>query len=84
MMKNDYELSGISMERLISLVRLSKHDSILAANGNDQVNANLMGRQIRELRDALGVNLTKKEGGRLHLMIRGQNLPVLFQTFLMQ
>ena len=81
MMKNDYALSGISMERLISLVRLSKHDSILAANGNDQVNANLMGRQIRELRDALGVNLTKKEGRQTSLNDKGAEFARIVSNF---
>lgn len=80
-MKKEHSLSGVSIERLEALVRLSKHDSLLAANGNDQVNANLMGRQIRELRDALRVGLTKREGRQTSLNERGSELARIVSNF---
>jgi DNA-binding transcriptional LysR family regulator len=73
--------NGVSIERLEALVRLSRHESILAANGNDQVSANLMGRQLRELRDALEVPLTKKQGRQTGLNEKGAELARIVSNF---
>jgi DNA-binding transcriptional LysR family regulator len=69
------------MERLDALLQVSKHESILAATGNDKVKANLMGRQIRELRAALGVPLTRKEGRLLALNEQGVELASIVSNF---
>ena len=69
------------MERLNALLEASKHESILAASGNDKVKANLVGRQIRELRDTLGVPLTKKEGRQVSLNDQGNELAGIISNF---
>jgi DNA-binding transcriptional LysR family regulator len=80
-MSKEHSWNGVSIERLEALVRLSRHESILAANGNDQVSANLMGRQLRELRDALEVPLTKKEGRQTGLNDKGAELARIVSNF---
>ena len=74
-------MNGLSMERLNALLEASKHESILAASGNDKVKANLVGRQIRELRDTLGVPLTKKEGRQVSLNDQGNELAGIISNF---
>lgn len=80
-MKRKFSWDGISIERLDALVRLSRYESILAANGNDSVSANLMGRQIRELIEAIDVQLTKKEGRQTALNEKGHELARLASNF---
>jgi DNA-binding transcriptional LysR family regulator len=80
-MERKFSWNGISIERLDALVRLSRYESILAANGNDVVSANLMGRQIRELTEAVDVQLTKKEGRQTALNDKGHELARLASNF---
>ena len=74
-------MNGLSMERLIALLNVSKHQSILASAGNDTQKANLVGRQIRELRDTLGVSLTKKAGRQVSLNDQGNELAGIISNF---
>jgi len=69
--------SGLSFERLHTLVRLSEAQSLRQAAGGDLGLQARMSHQLRELGEFFGVKLTEKAGRTLRLTPAGRDLAVL-------
>lgn len=69
--------SGLSLERLRSLLLFADHGSIVRAAGGDPVRSSLISRQLRELEEFFGVELVARRGKGLTLTDAGQELVAL-------
>jgi DNA-binding transcriptional LysR family regulator len=72
--------SGLSLDRLASFGAVAEAGSIVKAAGGDPVRQSLMSRQIRELEEFFGVELTRRQGKGLVITPAGQRLAALVRA----
>lgn len=75
----EYLLSkgGLSLDRLASFCAVAEAGSIVKAAGGDPVRQSLISRQIRELEEFFGTELTRRQGKGLAITPAGHRLAVL-------
>jgi DNA-binding transcriptional LysR family regulator len=74
-----FSRSGLSLDRLRSFVELSEAGSISKAASGDPSRQALISRQIRELEEFFGTELTLRRGKTLVLSPAGQRLAILIR-----
>ena len=74
MYKNLFNQQGLSIERLRALVEVCSAGSISKAVGGDSVRQSLYSRQLKELEEYFGVELTRRKGRGLVITEKGQRL----------
>lgn len=75
---------GFSFDRLKALIEVYDSGSIAKATGGDPVRASLQSRQLRELAEYFGTELTVRDGSKLRLTREGIQLANLARDFLNQ
>ena len=74
---------GLSFDRLSALIELSEAGTLVKAADGDPNRQTLYSRQIKELEDFFGVELTRRRGHRLELTEAGRRLvDISRETFL--
>ena len=71
---------GLSLDRLATFGAVAEAGSIVKASGGDPVRQSLMSRQIRELEEFFGVELTRRLGKGLVITPAGQRLAALVRA----
>lgn len=74
MFENIFAERGLSLDRLRALIEVAQAGSIAQAVRGDSVRQSLYSRQIKELEEFFGTELTKKQGKVLVLTDRGREL----------
>lgn len=70
---------GLSLERMRVLLELREAGSIVKAAGSDPVRQSQFSRQLKELGEYFGVELTERKGRNLTLTPAGQELAILIK-----
>lgn len=74
-----FSRSGLSLDRLRSFLEMARAGSIAKAAPHDATRQSLISRQIKELEEYFGVELTCRQGKTLTLTPAGQRLAVLIR-----
>lgn len=75
--------SGLSLDRLKTLVEVGACGGLSKAAGGDPVRQSQYSRQIKELQEYFGVRLVEREGKGLRLTARGRELARISRYFLL-
>ncbi len=74
-----FSKKGLSLDRMRVLLEVRQAGSIVKAAGNDPVRQSLYSRQLKELGEFFGVELTERKGRGIALTARGEELAILIK-----
>lgn len=77
-----FSRGGLSLERLDSLCRLAEHGSLSKAADGDPVRQSQFSRQLRELGQFFGTDLTRRRGKGIELTQAGKELAIMSREIL--
>lgn len=74
-----FSKKGLSLDRMRVLLEVRVAGSIVKAAGNDPVRQSLYSRQLKELGEFFGAELTERKGRGIALTARGEELAILIK-----